>query len=151
MRAFRFRLQTLQRIREQKRDAVQRKLAQAERERSELQQCELDVRGELQGLEEHMRRAVSKQQVEVDRVMDGHRHKLSLQARLADLEKAIVQANNEVAQCRNQLIEADRDVKVLEKLHERQLSEHVLQIQAHEAKLLDEAATIRAGRQAKTA
>ena len=151
MRAFRFRLQTLQKLREQVRDAAQRKLAQTEQQRSELQQREQEVRGELQGLEQHMRRAVSKQQVDVDRIMDGHRHQLALQARLAELDQAIAHANDEVSRCRNKLIEADRDVKVLEKLHERQLAEHARQLEAHEAKLLDEAAVVRAGRQAKTA
>lgn len=98
-----------------------------------------------------MRRGVAKQQVDVDRIMDGHRHQLSLQAKLAELDKALALASDEVAQCRMTLIEADRNVKVLEKLHERQLSEHAQKIEAHEAKLLDEAAVIRAGRQAKTA
>ena len=151
MRAFQFRLQTLQRIREQLRDAAQRQLAEAEQRRTELQQCEQDVRGELQGLETHMRKAISKPAVDVDRVMDGHRHQISLQARLAELDQAIAKANEEVAQCRHKLVEADRDVKVLEKLHERQLEAHTKQLAAHEAKLLDEAAAIRASRQAKTA
>ena len=71
-----------------------------------------------------MRKAISKPAVDVDRVMDGHRHQISLQARLAELDQAIAKANEEVAQCRHKLVEA---------------------------KLLDEAAAIRAGRQAKTA
>ena len=151
MKAFRFRLQTLQQLREQTRDAAQRRLVEAQKKRAIVEQQSQEVSSELQGLEQHMRNKVSGKQVDVDRIMDGHRHQLSLQAKLAELNKAITEANDEVAECREKLIEADRQVKVLEKLHERQLSDHQKQIQAHEAKLLDEAATIRAGRQVRTA
>ena len=151
MRTYQFRLRTLQKMREQKRDLAQRRLAQAKQQRAEIERSEQEVRDQLQGLEQHMRKAIAQQPVEVDRIMDGHRHQLSLQARLADLDSALAQATAEVAECRDKLVEADRDVKILEKLHQRQLTEHEKQQQAHEARQLDEAAIIRAGRQAKTA
>ena len=151
MRAFRFRLRTLQRLREQKRDAAKQRLADAQSQRVKVESDIRDIHDELQGLESHMRQAVNSQQLDVDRVMDGHRHQISLQAKLAELNKVLATANDVVDKCRLKLVEADREVKVLEKLHERQLSEHEKQIAAHESKLLDEAASVRAARQTKTA
>ena len=147
MRAFTFRLQTLQRLREQARDVAQRALAAAQEKQAVLEQQQASLQIDLQGLETHMRNTITKQHLDVDRAMDGHRHQLSLQARLAELDKAMLDARAQVERCRDKLIEADREVKILEKLHERQLAEHTRQLAQHEAKQLDEAATIRASRQ----
>jgi flagellar FliJ protein len=147
MRAFRFRLATLKRLREQARELAQRELGRAEQRRSEVDVQNQQVKTEFGELEIHMRKAMNRKQVDVDRVMDGHRHQLSLEAHLAELDRAMTEANQEVARCRSKLIEADREVKVLEKLHERQLAEHARQITQHEAKQLDEVATTRALRQ----
>ena len=146
MKAFQFRLQTLQRLREQTRDVAQRDLASALLQQTELQQHTDVLQGELQGLENHMRSAVKRTKLDVDRVMDGHRHQLSLQAKLAQLGKAMAEAKAEVQRCREKLTEADREVKVLEKLHERQLAEHARQQAQHEAKQLDEVASTRVAR-----
>ena len=90
-----------------------------------------------------MRGTVKQKRVDVDRMMDGHRHQLSLQAKLAELDTAIDQASEEVVRCRQELVEADRQVKVLDKLHERQLAEHRQRAAQEEVKQLDEAATMR--------
>lgn len=146
MRGFRFRLKALQRIREESRKIAQRKLAGAMQQRNTLVAEGQEVQTELQGLEDQMRQLVAKQQLNIDVVLNGHRHRTSLQGKLSQLDKAIAKANDEVSRCRAKLVEADRDVKVLEKLHERQLAEHNQKIAAHEAKLLDEAALVRANR-----
>lgn len=148
MRAFKFRLQSLQRIREHARDAAKRELAGALQRQAECIERQTDLQYQLQGLEGHMRSAVKQTQLDVDRVMDGHRHQISLQMRLAELDEVISQAGQEVERCRLKLIDADREVKVLEKLHERQLADHNRQLVAAEAKQLDEAASLRAVRQA---
>ena len=146
MRGFRFRLRSLQRLREETRNMAKRNLANAIQQRNALVADEQDVQNEIQGLESQMRRSVAQPQVNIDAVLNGHRHRTSLAGKLSQIGKAIAQANEEVNRCRAKLVEADRDVKVLEKLHERQLAEHNRQIAAHEAKLLDEAAVIRASR-----
>jgi len=150
MRPFHFRLKPLQRLREQTRDAAQRDLAEARARAAQLQRQEADLKNELQGLEEHMRGAVNKNELDIDRVMDGHRHQLSLQARLAELDKAMTEARQQVEECRTKLVAADRQVKVLEKLHERQLAAHQRRMAQAEAKQLDEIANVRAARSRST-
>lgn len=97
-----------------------------------------------------MRGAVNKNELDIDRVMDGHRHQLSLQARLAELDKAMTEARQQVEECRTKLVAADRQVKVLEKLHERQLAAHQRRMAQAEAKQLDEIANVRAARSRST-
>lgn len=148
MRAFKFRMQSLLRLREQAREDAQRRLADALRRLAQCDQVVNQIRDELRGLEKHMRDAVKQQPLDVDRLLDGRRHQMTLQARLAELNKALSEAGEEVQRCRRNLVEADREVKVLEKLHERRLAEHQRQAAREEIKQLDEAAVIRAARQA---
>jgi flagellar FliJ protein len=146
MRAFQFRLRGLLRLREHTREIAQAELSHAQAHLRKIQQQQAKVEQDMDDLEQHMRRGANSKQVDVDRLMDGHRHRLALQAKLAQLSQAMSEATRQLEHCRKQLVEADRQVKVLEKLHEKQLDEHRQQMAAEEARELDEAAAIGAVR-----
>ena len=63
-----------------------------------------------------------------------------LQAQLAQLNQKRAQLEDEIARRRQALVEADRDVKTLEKLRERQHQQHELASRRADQKLLDDAA-----------
>ena len=161
MTKFKFRLQTLLNVREQSREQARIALANAlGRLQAERDQAD-QVQHEMESLEQHMRSTNKKKNVEVDRLLrdqiepagrahhrllDGHRHQLALKAKLSEIDAAIGQASEEVERCREKLVEADRQVQVLEKLYEKQLDEHNRKLVREEAKQLDEAAIVRARR-----
>lgn len=146
MRKFQFRLRGLLRLREHVRELAQAELMRAQAHLREIHQQQLEVERDMDDLEQHMRRGAQGKQVDVDRLMDGHRHRLALQAKLAQIAQAMTEATKQLEHCRKQLVEADRQVKVLEKLHEKQLDEHRRHGEAEESKRLDEAAAIGAVR-----
>lgn len=148
MPRFKFRLNSLLRLREQSREQAQLVLAEALRRVDDIERRQADIQHDLNDLEQHMRSSAKKTSVDVDRLLDGHRHQLSLEARMAELDRAMGEACDEVERCRLKLVDADRDVKVLEKLHEKQLAEHQRQIAYEEQKHNDETAVMRAARRA---
>ncbi len=148
MPRFKFRLASLLRLREQSREQAQLVLAEALGRVDAIARWRTDVDSELHELEQHMRTSAKKSSVDVDRLLDGHRHQLSLEARMAELDRAMGEACDEVERCRLKLVEADRDVKVLEKLHEKQLAEHQRHVVHEEQKQNDETAVMRAARRA---
>jgi flagellar FliJ protein len=146
MRTFQFRLQPLLRLRGHARELAQAELARAAEQLRQVHGQRTEVEQHMDELEQHMRRGASSKQVDVDRLLDGHRHRLELDARLAKLAEAMSEAARQLEHCRKQLVEADRQVKVLEKLHAKQLADHGRRAAAEEVKQLDEAATISAVR-----
>lgn len=147
MAGFEFRLQSVLRLREHQREQRQMELANAYKRLREIQTSQSSVHREIQELVLHMRSHNNKENVDVDRLLDGHRYQLALKARLAEIAQAMGEASDEVERCRRNLIEADRQVKVLEKLHEKQLDEHRQRLAREETKQLDEAALLGKTRQ----
>ena len=148
MARFNFRLASLLKLRVHAREARQTELAAALRRLTLIEQARREVQDELGQLETQMRASKRGSTIDVDRLLDGHRYQLALAARVAELSKAMGEAQVEVQRCRLKLVEADRDVKVLEKLHEQQLDEHRRSLEQHEMKQLDETAVQRAVRKA---
>lgn len=148
MSRFNFRLASLLKLRVHAREAKQTELAAALRRLKLIEQTRGEVHDELRQLEIHMRTSKAGSTLDVDRLLDGHRYQLALTARVAELTRAIGDAQKEVDRCRLKLVEADRDVKVLEKLHEQQLSDHRRSLEMREMNQLDETAVQRAVRKA---
>ncbi len=148
MARFSFRLASLLKIRVHAREAQQTELATALRRLKLAEQARSEVQLELGDLEQQMRTSKRGTSIDIDRLLEGHRYQLALSARVAELTRVIGEAQQEVERCRLKLIDADRDVKVLEKLHEQQLDEHRRNLEQHELKQLDETAVQRAVRKA---
>jgi len=98
------------------------------------------VKRELRLLGEQCRRAAGPGQVDVDRLLEAQRYELALRAQQRHLEQQRRNLAQEIERRREALAEAEREVKVLEKLRERQQARHQYEENRREVKLLDEVA-----------
>jgi flagellar protein FliJ len=137
---FKFRLATLLRMREATRDQRRGALAEAYRV-DELLRRQLDATGnELEQLKGHCRRAVGPGEVDVDRLVEAQRYELTLRRQQAHVLGQREVVAGEIERRRQALIEADREVRVLEKLREKQADAHRCAEEYREARRLDEVA-----------
>jgi flagellar FliJ protein len=140
MAAFHFRLETLLRLRMAERDQRRADLAKALRAeevlQNELQQIETE-QTQMLGV---VRDRSAPGTADVDALLRTNRYQLVLKARRAQLQQQLSQVRAEIERRRQALLEADRQVRVLEKLRERQLAAHRQRQAQLEVKLLDEVA-----------
>ena len=146
MKKFHFRLQTLVRLREQARDERRSQLAQACEAHQILLRRSSEIVREISELRQHVARDAERGKVNVHRLLDSHRHEAMLRAEQMQIAKQNKQLAEEIERRRYGLVEADREVRVLEKLRERQRAEHDRELVVQERKAMDEIAVQRAGR-----
>lgn len=118
MSQFEFRLQTLLRLREHARDERRAQLADALRVDAELQRRQQELETDLTGARDSQR--IRPGVVDIDRLLSAQRYELLLQAHLAGVVQQRAHVAKEIDARRQVLVEADRDVRVLEKLRETQ-------------------------------
>jgi flagellar export protein FliJ len=151
MSTFRFRLQTVLRLRSAARDERRAELGRALRAAEVLREQQAKVAADLAdnqvAIRDFMiRQAASSGGVNVDRLLNANRHSLVLKAQASQLAQQQKQIATEISRRQAALVEADRDVRVLEKLQERGQHEHELHELAIEQRDLDEIAIMRAFR-----
>jgi flagellar FliJ protein len=139
---FHFRLETLLRLRIAERDQRRAELAKAIR-------AEDMLRGDLQAMQRQQsaladrgRQLKSPGAADVDALLQTHRYELVLLAHQRQLSSQLAQVEAETQRRRLILVEADQQVRVLEKLRERQLRAHRQQAARLEVKQLDEQALL---------
>jgi flagellar export protein FliJ len=137
---YRFRLSVLLKLREQERDQRRMEHAQALEAERILLGRRHEIVVERRASEGAARQAKSPGIANVDGLQQLQRYLLLLQAQIAGLDKQIEQVKSEVERRRQALVEADRQVQMLEKLREKQLAAHERAALAHEAKEFDELA-----------
>ncbi len=120
MANFRFRLATLLRLRDRVRDERRRLLAEAQVAEDALAERLAQVAEDLDDLKHQHRLATAEGRVDIDRVLSAQRYELVLQLEENLIQQQSATLEAEITNRRQTLIEADRDVKVLEKLRERQ-------------------------------
>jgi len=147
MSTFQFRLQTLWRLRTAERDRRRSELAQAYEAAGILDQQSERIEAEQSDTLEEARRLSAPGSADVDALLRVHRHQHILKAELHQLAAQRAQVETEIQRRRQVLVEADRQVRVVEKLHERKLEEHQRKEDRAEVKLLDEMGSIAANRQ----
>lgn len=141
MAKFRFRLATLQRLREITRDELRSKLAEAVQAQQILEKQAQQVAMEIEQLQNLRRTRVAAGQIEVEVLLEAQRYQAVLLGQQAQMAEQARLLAAEIERRRTAVVEADRQVKVLEKLRDRQLGEYrQKQLQA-ETKLLDEVAS----------
>lgn len=140
MPPFKFRLQTLLQIRIAERDERRVKLAEAFRAEQILQTRITEVANEIEEVRNQSRRASAPGEVHVDTLLNTHRYELLLSAQKKALEQQLAQIQAEVEKRREALVEADRQVRVLEKLREKRWGEYQQKEFKQEVKTLDEVA-----------
>jgi flagellar export protein FliJ len=143
MSTFRFRLATLLRIQEAARDQRRSELAEAFRAEQTLRERMQGLEQQFDELKQQYRQSGESGQVNVDRLIDVQRYELVLsveQQLLRQHEAALAQ---EIEKRRQALVAADREVRVLEKLREKQHERHRADDERQQVKQIDEIAARR--------
>lgn len=147
MAKFKFRLATLLRLREAARDQRRAELAEAYRADSLLREHLDRVGQELSWLRTACRKVAGPGTVDVDRLVEAQRYELTLRAhqkRLVGQREAVAA---EIERRQQALVDANRDVRVLEKLRQKQIQRHRQEENRREIRQLDEIAGQRAARE----
>ena len=143
MAKYKFRLETLQQVREARRDEQRAALADAFRAEQVLAGYRAELAAESESLRELRRSASAGRYLDVNRLLEAQRYELLLKARSQELAKQAVLLAAETERRRQMLVESDREVRVLELLDERHNKEFKQEQQRLETKQLDEVATNR--------
>jgi flagellar protein FliJ len=143
MAKYKYRLETLQKVREAHRDQQRASLAEAFRAEQMLAENRAQLMAEEEALRELQRSAAAGQYLDVNRLLEAQRYDVLLKAQSQEMAKQAVLLAAETERRRQTLVEADREVRVLELLDERHRRAHNREANRKETKRLDEAATVR--------
>jgi flagellar export protein FliJ len=127
-------------MRENLRDECRQQLSAAQRAEEIIHSRIAELNGELAKLRDRAEIACCPGTINVDQLLDAGRYEIALKAQrqAADEQRQVVEA--EVERRRQSLVEADREVKTLEKLRQQQTTKHQLEQHRREIKQLDAAA-----------
>ena len=140
MSEFHFRLATLLRLRETTRDERRVQLADSQRADAELENRLTRLNQEQERLRSECRTAAAPGAVDLFRLVEAQQYAAALRAEEAELGRQRQALAIEIQQRRQALIEADREVRALEKLRENRRQTHQQEENRKEAKRFDEAA-----------
>jgi flagellar FliJ protein len=140
MAKYHFRLAALQKMREARRTQQRQALAEAFRAEQVLAETRASLVTEESELRLMQRSASEGKYLDVNKLLEAQRYELLLKARAQELAKQATLLAGETERRRQLLVEADREVRILELLDERHRKEHQRKQQRAEAKELDEAA-----------
>jgi len=147
MAQFRFRLATLLRLREALRDQRRAELAEAYRVEDLLRQQQEEVGRMIDALCQRCREVAAPGPVDVDAMLAAQRYYAALRSRQQQLLAQRQHVAGEIERRQQVLAAASRDVKILEKLRQRQAEAYQAEENRREMKLLDEAAARRAAQE----
>lgn len=140
MARFRYRLATLLRLKESARDEKRAQLAEAYRAAEILVERLREVDDELAVTRAQAQQFAQTGVIDIDYLLNSHRYERVLGAQRKMIEQQQQQIAAEVERRRLALVEADRQVRVLEKLREKKLHEHLQREDRRDLKLMDELA-----------
>jgi flagellar export protein FliJ len=143
MAKYQFRLETLQKVREARRNEDRASLAEAFRAEQVLAENQAELAAEAEELNALRRTAIAGPYTDVNQLLEVQRYELLLKAQSQELAKQAVLLAAESERRRQVLVESDREVRVLELLDERHQREFKREQLRQETKLLDETATNR--------
>ena len=139
---FQFRLKTLLRMKTAERDERRAELAKALRAEELLREQQTGVAQEQVDVKHLARQQKSPGAGNVDRLLATNRYELVLAARSTQLQGQLAQVMAESQRRRLALVEADRQVRTLEKLRERQARTYRTAEERQESKQMDELANL---------
>lgn len=143
MSKYRFRLETLEKLRIAQRDQHRAALADGFRAEQILADQRAALALEAAALREAQRAALASPLLDVNQLVEAQRYDMVLHAQQQLLKDQAARLAVEVERRRLALVEADRAVRVLDKLDERRRAEHRKQQERSEHRLLDEVASTR--------
>jgi flagellar protein FliJ len=139
---FSFRLQTLLRLRLAARDERRADLAKALRAEELLQKQQVALQGEQAEMANRARQLKGPGTGDVEALLHTHRYEIVLGSRLRLLAAQMAEVAAETERRRLALVEADRQVRMLEKLRERKAADYRHDQERREAKQFDEQAIL---------
>ena len=142
MARFKFRLATLLKLREAVRDERRAELAQAYRADDVLNKLLEQTRTELNSLEDQCRKAAGPGTIDIDRLIEAQRYEIILKLQQRHLNEQRGRLAAEIERRRVALLAANREVRILEKLRERQLEQYQQAENRLDVKRLDEIARL---------
>lgn len=148
MNVFRFRLTTLLKLREAARDERRGRLAEAHR-------AEDIVLNRIREIDEELaeqRRipvtaTVPGKRIQLDSLLEAERYEMLLRAERHSVERQRADIVEEIERRRQALIAADREVRILERLRERQEEQFLAEQNRRDIRVLDEVASRRSSRE----
>ncbi len=140
MAKFRFRLATLRKLRVAHRDEMRGKLAEAYQAALMLQEQQVAIGEELLSMQATQRENTSRGTTNVNSLLEAQRYQAVLRAQQATLKEQETVLSAEIERRRQNAVEADRQVRVLDKLHDHQREQHQQEASRLETKVLDEVA-----------
>ena len=150
MKAFHFRLTTLQKLREAERQRRQLELAQALEAERILNDQIAEIRREIAAAKNSVREKSQPGEINVDALLELQRYGLQLRAQALTLAQQLEQVRVETERRRQVLVEADRQVQTLDKLRDQQWQTHQREELHREQKIIDEMAQKRTAQEART-
>ena len=136
MSGFRFRLETLLKLRVRRRDERHEALAKAVQAEQIVADRVRNVAREIEEGREIRRGELQAAELNVDRLLRGGGHEMLLRAERTKLEQQLRQIGDELERRRAALVEADREVKMLERLKEKRQEAHETRIAQQETRML---------------
>jgi flagellar export protein FliJ len=140
MARFTFRMATLLKLRKSARDERQAQLVQARQAADILCRQREMLEQEAQRLDQQSRNAVRPGPIDVERLLNARRYELLLRAQQQDLLQQQQVVDAELLRRHQALIEANREVRVLELLRQKQWARHRDEEARQEMKEIDEVA-----------
>ncbi len=138
MNGFKFRLATLKKLREAIRDQRRAELGEALRAEAILEEQITALDRAMQSMLEECRAASGPGPVDVDRLTQAHLHSLLLEGQKRFLEHHRQQLAEEIQRRRDVLAQADREVRILERLEAKYAHRHQRRQLHQEIRHLDE-------------
>lgn len=135
---FDFRFESLLRYRRSLRDECQRALGEVIARRETLQQQRHQIQNQLGEQSEQLRQIGLEAVLNVDGARSRQYYRTVLESELAAVHKQQDLAGHQLNRARQALVEADRQVQVLEKLKERQLQEYTEHTRRYEQRDLED-------------
>ena len=140
MAKFKFRLATLLRLREATRDERRSELAKAYQAEGILENQRRGIADALAQLQQRHRQAAAPGPLDLDQLLEARRYELVLRAQARQAQSQLEAVQAEVQRRREALVDANRQVRVLDGLREKQLQRHRHEENRLEVKRLDEVA-----------
>ena len=140
MGAFTFRLQSVLKVRREARDQARYELARALQAETILKTQQEEGQEEVRQLLSQLVKAQTTGEISVDWIMELRRYEVVLKTQLAQVLEQMEQVGAEVERRRDLLANADREVKVLERLEAKKKNEWLKREQRLEQVENDEAA-----------
>ncbi len=140
MQPFKFRLATLLRLRSNERDERRAELAKAYEAADILAQRQAEIEAEQADIRRQQAELVGPGHASIEKILHVQRYTLILRVNLGQLAQQQAQVAAEVERRRLVLVEADRQVRILEKLSEKKFAEYQAEELRLEMRELDEQA-----------